>query len=448
MSKALYTSIIQTHFDVEKLLFEDTKSHLRDILELCFEKKYAPEDFFQTFFSFLHPGFEYLKISKGAKKPFYQMLLYQIFSCSFPIEHLRTKERLNAYLHQVLAYVSKRSILQSYSFDTRLNCIAFCMKFYQEGSFFLLEEARKFTEFTHIIERFYRGLVDQDAFWDAFSDLSRCSHKHFCAFCCEQERVVEQMRKQLELRIETPISNEFVSVFGVYGYQMDSKEVFEKNMLAHVKAFTTDRHLYLEGVKRLRIVLPTYNKSLEKLPYVISQARAITHFCTYVSIDARDIPLYIFDQSDDALFYKNRRYIRKIEKAFGIQIVHIGKKKLIKMAEKIGALDLIVTKPPDTFGYAGARNAAFLLTEKTPETAIQMGDDDLYMNVQSLFSDALTAYMHKDKDFFKTGYLFGRDTLKVYATLDLECLLEQPERFVSQVAWRDEPVLIPWQALF
>lgn len=428
---------IRTHLDVQMLFF-DLGVHFRSLVEECFLLKSdlkKPEKaiaILHVLFSELVPGMDFAGFVKKhqTKKPFLSCLLYHIFSLSFPLMHMRSKDELESYLFRIQAQVSNRIAWKTLSYSQKIKFLAFACAFYDEGSFALLQYVKK--QFKQV----ETGLIEPKAFWKWANSFKTISEEDFANFLAAQEQD-KQRRIQKISQFTNADATHFVNTFGLFGHQipfgdttftdemgLDEKPAFKAYYERHIHA---TQEQYEEGVKRIAYCIPTCGRDLAKMPIVQSLLDGFKKAKLSGSI-------YIFDQSDEKQYQKNSAYIKKTKG----NIVHLSKEQLIALAKKHGYYDLIVTGAKGRFGYAGARNAIFLLApilHRSKDTLIMMCDDDLFIPASNILSDALFSHLHKGQYYSRFGCIVGRTTTEVYVSIDPKVCLTEANRILSQCRW-------------
>lgn len=418
---------------------------------------------------------------------------------------------------RLLAFLYKNpregTFLLEKCFDKRFEQLIFwCKRNYYDVDLFsrLVDSEEQFTEekFAKIVAR-----LEQDA-----QDKTHELHTNFQELCSKTLALVEDMYKGLMQVVQDPDGvkkqyealkkpleaylsrritlddfTKFTRQFGLKGYpciaqgsSLESTSVVEKvngflrfvsgstsaalsapdlftmmlsyilAIIAHCDATVYSPQKYTEGLKYFTISIPTCAKELER-EFALSSIVQANCQTTVV----------VFDQSQEALFEKNRRYIQSL----GAKIVHVSKNEAIELAQKIGVKKLVATMPDGSFGYGGARNCQFLLTgviraaydmgKKTMREILAVSaeelsklftrrvlenkeghslflvDDDMYIRDSHLLSAALFANENRAERIGCEGYQLGRASKYNLQYWDLLTLLSAPENVVMFPLWLD-----------
>lgn len=461
---------ICTHLDVEMLFF-DSGIHFRSLIEGLFlvkttlTKEKKAHIILQELFTCLIPGFHF-RLPKKKQKQFLTCILYHIFSLTFSLIHLRSKDELTAFLFRIQASIQDfRSEWNELTFSQKIKTVAFCSEHYDEGSFNLLQFLKK-SEFSDISKRIQGYQISTKTFWQWANSFKTITKKELYAFLKNQDKEKALRFQSVSESLATlfPDCNftlHFLDILGLFGSQVpvdssilleemgfdeklracienpDAAEVkiFLAALKTHLQA-TTEQ--YKNGLKSIAYCIPTYGRDLAKMPSVQSLLEGAE------LLSADDFTLIIFDQSSPQQFAKNRAYTQKYSKS----IVHLNKKKILEIAKEYGVYDLIVTGPNERFGYAGARNAIFLLAPHLCSRAsIMMCDDDLYVPACNMYADALFAYLNKGQYYSRFATIVGRNTLQVYASIDPVSSFTTTSKILSQCEWVQKSILHPMSAL-
>jgi hypothetical protein len=488
---------LKLQIDFEAIAIQGDTTHLRYLVEAAFAtvqtKKSKSRQELATIiltklFALCVRGFRFDHfvskiLSKSEQKVFLTELLFHIYSLTFPLRVFYSSERLHSYLLQQLAAVCKSKTVKTFLLDLNLtkkvHALTYALAFYEEGSFYLARAMRYDRELSKLVGFIERGLIEKRAFYEWAKEERLVTVKMLQVFLEDEEKKRKERIQELSHVVnsyhKTDFSHveRFVNIFGLYDHQgpdgsslvdkLSSKQDFEffEVMKPHLTATAQE---YIEGMNSVVLALPTFSRELQRLPWLESILESLELFnkffgkCKY--------PIFVFDQSEKPLFIKNHRYIQSLMKRFCMPIVHLDKDAIMQLATKLDILPLIVTAPDNRFGYAGARNAVFLLAPllhklhsqglshtlskaklKTyfheaiySDVAIHMGDDDLYEPIETVFTDALFAYRYKDRYFCRRGYLVGRITTVVQASLDPYAMQHSFETITGQFPWSDSPI--------
>ena len=141
--------LIETELDIESLLIPDDGYHLRQLVETCFiagdkgmSREHKAAIILTELFARLVPGFRFdrfldeIAIHKE-KNRLLTELLYHIWSSTFPMKHLVSKERFTSYLLQEAAGIVSEETLKrlwaGLSYKEKLHLLGFSFKFKSEG---------------------------------------------------------------------------------------------------------------------------------------------------------------------------------------------------------------------------------------------------------------------------------------------------------------------------
>ena len=186
-------------------------------------------------------------------------------------------------------------------------------------------------------------------------------------------------------------------------------------------------------------------------------------------IKLKDFPIYIFDQSGQKIFKRNSAFIKKLNRQFKACLIHVSKDKTLDLADRLGIKPLIVTDPPNEFGYGGMRNCVFMLTPILKQAFLQdrdldqilllpnadlaclfnehvlgmdgkaadtifMIDDDMEIPEANIFAHLVFSNLSKNHYTAWDSIQFGRNTKKV-AFQSLPDFLSVPEKQVVFAKW-------------
>lgn len=223
-------------------------------------------------------------------------------------------------------------------------------------------------------------------------------------------------------------------------YQRDS---LLKSIMDHMFALENP-FLYLEGLKKMVIGLPTSGKLLSEYPFVDSMCRNAIDFEAFIkenliALDENSSQfMVIIDQSDADVFNANSRYLTTINCSF-LNIIHVSKEQAELLADKMGILNSI-----SDWGYGAARNSVFFLAPvissffassssivfdeilqapadvlleifnhnvlQSKDMAVFMGDDDTFIPISLYLDHLLNCQRIIDEKIVKTAIRIGRDT--------------------------------------
>ena len=410
---------------------------LRDIVEECFLAGEEAEDILTELFNALVVNFDFKKIIKGLdnKERFLTDLLYQIYYLNLSIEYLRSQELLLFYLIRTAALSNNLQLFDALTPDQKERCIAFCQTHFDEGSYNILKQLPRQVEYEGLDLPYSREEIDR-----------------------------------------------FVSIFGLYGHQVPKEaweelkdehflgnklksNEFKEAVCSHIEALSKHRDEYVMGMELITWALPTAGKELSSLAWIPSLTKSLEAFSQEFGIK-NSVPIYVFDQSEPALFAKNGDFLRGVNP----NCRHIATEDALFLAKALKIEKLVQTDPSGRFGYGGARNAIYLLMplirfydqqnidfhtvseaelrqdfndvvleEKIAPCIIHMGDDDVHVPLSTAFSDALFAWRHKDEYFCRFGWVVGRKTTWTETSFNLEYLLDHTQNIVLQHKFQEVP---------
>jgi len=238
---------------------------------------------------------------------------------------------------------------------------------------------------------------------------------------------------------------------------------FIYKILREMHCYHFQAHKYQQGLESVTFAMPTSNKELEKLPWLPSLLKGLNTLKAHIKKkDLKDYPIYIFDQSGEKIFSKNRRFIERLNKKYKSSILHISREKALLLSGKLGIEDLIAASPSNSFGFGGARNCVYflapllrtagknieeilLLSQKelqnlfsaslSADAAIHMGDDDIQIPEAGIFDDVLFAIEHQHAYFIRRTYVCGRTATEINPSIDLAEFLRNPAGLYNMTRW-------------
>ncbi len=364
-----------------------------------------------------------------------------------------------------------RCLLANFSTSEKLKLILFAFTHYREGSFVILEELQEFKTlirglrknyfdvqlFSRLVERKPSEIIDAlnlQAVQET-KELYPIFREFVARFADYIIGIYKQAGKELEGRsIYSDLFTEysysdfenFIKLFGLRGYppifvsdpdepdsllakckalslfnnlqpvHVQQIHSFFSAILRHIQAIKHD--LYKEGVLLFSVAIATARKDLSKSPTLVTLLEA------YEGLPRN--PIYVYDHSDEPLFAKNGRYIKKLNRLYKSSIVHVSRDEAL---EKMPVKGLI-----EHFGFGGARNCQYLLA---PTSLILMLDDDMELPVTSIRSSALGALDAKKGFIGYVGFQKGRVTKTDIRYWDLHDVLHTPEKLFPK--WSDSP---------
>lgn len=143
---------------------------------------------------------------------------------------------------------------------------------------------------------------------------------------------------------------------GIHFYQ---KEPLLQNIIDHMYALAHP-DMYLKGMKKMVIGLPTSGKILSEFPFIDSMCRNARDFEDFIkktssSLEIPSQSMVIIDQSSANIYGANHHYLQNMNCAY-MRIIHVSKAEAELLADKMGILSSI-----SDWGYGAARNAVFFL---------------------------------------------------------------------------------------
>lgn len=220
---------------------------------------------------------------------------------------------------------------------------------------------------------------------------------------------------------------------------------FVSSIIGTLFALIDQPQLFKEGLSHFSCSIATKGKMLHQTPVLESLLQGYRLLLKFLQQEEtlKNYPIFIFDQSDEALFQQNQAYIDSL----GGNIVHISQSEALMRARELGLEGLLDTTKRGDFGFAGARNCQFLLTAAfknqkllSDSDFIYMLDDDIQIPACNLFSAALFAKTNHQHYVASDGYHTGRYTKSGLNYCDLEELLQTPEKLQIFAPWSDDEV--------
>ena len=285
-------------------------------------------------------------------------------------------------------------------------------------------------------------------------------------------RLVEGLNKAIEMMktcmfLETPLAHSIVQyILSIY------RQLF---------TFYKNSSVYGEGLKTIVYTLVTRGQGLKEQPFIpsilagFSEIAKEVHSKTGVFVNLTEVPLIIFDQSDNNQFNENHFYIKELQEKNKSPLWHISNRQALSLARKLGLIHWIQTGPNKKIGFGGSRNCQLFLAPVVAELSqrgvqsmkeilknkkevllsiykrrclgdnkenafIHIGEDDVFVPITHLFSEALFANLHKDFYSFKPSFCIGRATHRVYPLLDGKNIKDNPARAFYTAKWFYEPM--------
>lgn len=253
----------------------------------------------------------------------------------------------------------------------------------------------------------------------------------------------------------------------------------------HLASINGDPTKYAEGLKWLTIAIPTSGKRLDKQAGLHSLIDGVNFMQDFLNANLpsqkqlKSPPIFVFDQSDEPIFIKNKRYIHRINKIKHSNVVHVSRKEALAIANKIGIEPLLNTTKEGNFGFAGSRNCVFLLApllkhlylkgkttinsvlkldrktllhlfkdvvlsanNRDSGNTILMIDDDMQIPEANLFCHALFSQDCANSYGFSHGFCYGRATKYLNRFRALQEILYHPEDTFDITQWVNIPFSI------
>lgn len=172
---------------------------------------------------------------------------------------------------------------------------------------------------------------------------------------------------------------------------------FVEAVLQQMHAMQYQPQLYLEALKQTVFAMPTKGKLLSRQGSLITVLEGLSSLTNQL----QNVSFVVFDQSDEPLFLKNSAFINSMNEKYHIKIAHLSKKQLFEMADQLGIKELVDTSENGHLGYAGVRNAIFLLA---PMVNHPLTKEVFRQRVLGL--QASPIFMFDDDNVFPTSNLY------------------------------------------
>ncbi len=293
---------------------------------------------------------------------------------------------------------------------------------------------------------------------------------------CQDNTLIEKLQMILQIFSDSSLMLE------LNPFHVEIYIVFLHTLVEHIVTLNYPDK-YVDELHRFTFALPTAGKLLDDLPGLISVVKGFSHLfeiiCTNSTkkIYLKDYPLFVFDQSEAALFKKNAHYIRTLNRKYRCSIVHLSKKSTLELAQKLEVENLINTTKTGSFGYGGMRNAVFLLTpilkhifsskksikqmlQTSPEIlnplfnryefggvayeipsgdTIFMIDDDMEIAEGNIFSHLIFSKSStKQINLNSVGFNIGRETKHAHEYPSLAQVIHRPDETYKFNQWSTE----------
>lgn len=380
-------------------------------------------------------------------------LLYGLYFSGLPFEC-----ECEFLLVQLLAEKGTiAAVLQDYSEEKTTALIAYMFKKPREGTFFACRwfDARYQPLIEGLLRQYYDvALVPfgikrleervEEETYQVFTLLHELAPKTVAAVLdIAQNNDVSWLIKPLETFQPTLEEvSRFVRTFGLYGYPCIFKDAFYEttSLVEKLKTCLTfisgGTGAALEKTVEFQMVLSFIlaivgNFGERGGPVTCSIATCGRRLKEQAAIQSllasgQEVNIVVFDQSEKQLFDENHAYITALNK----NIVHISKDEAVARAKAKGVEQLIVTHPDGSFGYGGARNCQFLLTDAKP---LYMVDDDMWIPSANIISASILSR----HDMGCEGYQLGRGSKYNLFYWDLPEVLLAPEKTAMFPYWLD-----------
>lgn len=275
--------------------------------------------------------------------------------------------------------------------------------------------------------------------------------------------------------------------------ELESTISFILTFILHLEAVSRDPNILKKGIHALTCAMPTREKYLAEqtsLESLLEGFQSLIHFlqqtlkdpCSFnleTAIESfKEIPIFVYDQSNSPLFEKNKQYIKKLISYYKCSIIHLSHDQIMALAKKIGIEKLICTSDVNRMGYGGSRNCIFLLTpllkylfktgKKTFSEVLKLDsrllidlfqqivlrnstkinntifmiDDDMEIPAANIFSHALFAQQCENEYLYSHGFCVGRVTKYLNKFRELQEILENPSGTFEFSQWLDIPFSI------
>lgn len=278
---------------------------------------------------------------------------------------------------------------------------------------------------------------------------------------CEEKTLVEKFR------IVNTVFKNPKSVLEIDQKNVIAITFFVLTVIDHLDALKNHPHKYKDGIEKLSFGMATCGKKLSKTSSLSSLLKGLKQIETITqSSFLNTTPIFVFDQSDDSLFYENQAYIDTLNRKFNSSIVHISKNEALSIAKLLQVEPLLNTTETGNFGYGGARNCIYLLapllkmawkdsfkaiTELDQSVlkkyfsqvleeshAIFMFDDDLEIAAANILSDALLVQTKRVPHYL--SYTIGRNTKFGNQFIDLNRFFSKPQDNFLSTQWMSCPI--------
>lgn len=280
----------------------------------------------------------------------------------------------------------------------------------------------------------------------------------FVKYQCPDNSLVEKTKRMLFLFREPFLTAQTDGQDVLFFFSVAYTIIKHMNLLHHRPSQLRD------SLGLMTCAIPTKGKALKTLPSLFSIARGLRAVVNHLDgvlpqkTDLKNYPVFVFDQSDAALFRENCQYITELNRQHNCSIIHVSYEDALALAKRIGVDDFLDTTGTGSFGYGGMRNSVFFLApvlkqafksgcnslkevlttdsatlnkwfrehvlDKSDDT-IFMCDDDMEIPEANIFSHLLFTHDSKGNYTGIEGLNFGRDS-KVIRFPSLQKLLDTP----------------------
>jgi hypothetical protein len=172
---------------------------------------------------------------------------------------------------------------------------------------------------------------------------------------------------------------------------------FIETLLEQVHGLSYQPELYLSALNQLIFAMPTKGKALDRqgsLATILDGLRSVSN-------DLKKVTCVVFDQSEEPLFSENAAVIDVLNQKYNSAVIHLSKTQAFEMAAKLEVRELLDTSETGHLGYAGVRNALFLLS---PMLNHPVNKEEFHKRV--LGSSASKIFMFDDDNVFPASNIY------------------------------------------
>lgn len=231
-------------------------------------------------------------------------------------------------------------------------------------------------------------------------------------------------------------------------------------------AFLRAPEQYLKGLERITLSVATRGNNLKNFFWITSILDSLEtlvdhlHQNGFTQVQVSSFPLYVFDE-----YKTNSQFYNKLRKKYNATIHTIFYPTLKKVADLLSLTTSIFPNNSNKLGYAGARNCSLMLAPYLAKDApenwcsndapkhyraimfegavnlpfVHVGEDDVYIPLSGMFSDALYAYYYSDNFIHRGTMRYGRAGQSLQLIQDLQSIINSPSKAFSSTAWIDKP---------